>query len=162
MAAGSYSPSWLAWRLTEFLTGNIVWKYFLGASVLFWVKFDRVDGKVMVRLSEGSLVVRTQQNESVWTSEICKCDLINTRHHYLMMRRLKPTRHTCSKWLTDDASGKRDTRDWLLIDNDDAYTIVDVTLCVSMTYTFIVNKKNTHEANTFSITRTMVASMTLT
>lgn len=66
----------------------------------------------------------------------------------------KPSKHTCSTSLTDVISDKYDTRDLLFIVQYDACAIVNVTLFVSVTYAFILNKTSTYEAKTFSITRT--------
>jgi len=145
---------WPTWRLIEFLAGSAIWNDLLSASTLFWMTFDRVNGEVMVWLSKGSLVVRTSATWlSVWMSERCKCDLTNTHPHDLTMRQLKPTRHTCSTWLTDAESDKRDTCDWSLIDRDDTCATVNDTLCVSATYVFIVSITCTHEVKTLSMTR---------
>lgn len=125
---------WPAWRLSEFLVSSAAWK---------------------ALLLEGSLVIKTSTKWlSVWTNEICKCDLTNTHPHDLTMRWLKPTRHTCSTWLTDGASDKRDTRDWSLINHDDTCVIVNVTPCASATDVFIANITGTHKAKTLSMTKT--------
>lgn len=91
---------------------------------------------------------------SVCTIERRIGDYTNTHSHYLTTKRPKPSKHTYSTWLTDSASDKCDTRDWLFIDQDDSCMIVNVTLCVSVADTFITNTTITYEAKTLSITRT--------
>lgn len=146
---------WPTWRLNELLASSATWKDLLGASALFPVTVDRVDNRLMVWLSEGSLVIRTSTKWlSVWMSEKCKCDLTNKHPRDLTTRWLKPTRQTCSTWLTDGGRNKRVTCDLSLIDRDDVCVIVNVTPCASATYVFIVNITCTHEAKILSMIRT--------
>lgn len=104
---------------------------------------------------EGNLVVRTSTKLlSVWKIERYISNLANTNLHVLTMRQLKPSRHTCSAWLTDGVTKKHDTCDWLLVYYDDACATEYVTLCVSATYVYIENTTSTRRAKTLSITRT--------
>ena len=91
---------------------------------------------------------------SVWMIKICIGDHENTHSRDSMMKQIKPSRNTCSTWLTDGASDKRDTRDWSFINGDDSCMIVIVTLCVSVTDPFIANTTSTYEVKTSTITRT--------
>lgn len=85
----------------------------------------------MVWLLKGSPVIRTSAKWlSVWMHQWCKCDLPNTHRHDLTTIWLKLMRHTCSTRLTDGASNKRDTYDWLLIDRENGCAIINVTLCL--------------------------------
>ena len=66
----------------------------------------------------------------------------------------KPSKHTCSTWLIDGVSYKRETRGWSFIDWDDTCATTNVTPCVSVTNAFIANTASTYEFKTFSMTRT--------
>jgi len=50
---------WSTWKLIGLLAIIAAWKDLLGASALFWVTTDWVDGGVMVRLLEGNPVIIT-------------------------------------------------------------------------------------------------------
>lgn len=102
----------------------------------------------------GVLSSELQQNDYVWMIERCTCDLANTHQHDLMVRQPKPSRHTCSTWLTNGVSDKRNTCDWSLFDRGDACMTMNLTQCVSATNAFIANKTSTHGAKTLSIART--------
>lgn len=57
-------------RLIDQLAGSVIWNDFLGASMLFWVTVNWVDGGVKVWLLEGDLVViNSAKWLSVWASE---------------------------------------------------------------------------------------------
>lgn len=91
---------------------------------------------------------------SVWTSERCICDPKSIHLYDSMTRRLKPSKHICSTWLTDSTIDKHDTCDWSLVDRDDDCVTLNVTLCVILVDVFIVNTSCTQEVKTLSMTRT--------
>ena len=107
------------------------------------------------RLSKGSLVIITSAKMSKCVNNR-KMHRLSYEHTlaWLDAEMTKPFLYTCSTWLTDGVSDKRDTHDWLFIHWDDACVIVNVTLCVSATDAFIANITRTYETKTLSITRT--------
>lgn len=146
---------WPTWELTGSLVINVAWKVLPSASTLFYVTINWVDGKVMVRLSKGSLIIRTSVKWlSVCIIKICIDDHENTHSHQLHDETTQAIQQTCSTWLIKGASDKHDTRDLFLIDHDDTRETVNLTPCVSGTEAFVANITSTHKAKTLSITRT--------